>query len=109
MESLALKWDLVAAIAAMVLTPFKGVSVKGHSGIREQRIRTIFASTFERRTFLSSLSEANSRGFGRKATESSNVLGKLLEREDLLAVDAVRCKPLSAAKFPITGKNTGNS
>jgi hypothetical protein len=25
-----------------------------------------------------------------------------------LAVDAVWCEPLSAAKFPLTGKNTGN-
>jgi hypothetical protein len=26
-----------------------------------------------------------------------------------LAVDAVHCEPLSVLKFPITGKNTGNS
>ena len=27
---------------------------------------------------------------------------------DLMAVDAVRCKPFSKSKFPLTGKDTGN-
>lgn len=51
--------------------PERGQPPKVHYGTSEQRIRTIFPHSFERRMFLSSLLVAEVRVFGRKYARSS--------------------------------------
>jgi hypothetical protein len=67
--------------------------------IRETSL--VLPGFWEAENFLWFLSELNSREFGRKGTDSLDLLGKLLTGEDFMAVLAVQCEPLSAGQIPV--------
>jgi len=54
-------------------------------GICEQRIRTIFASSYEPRIILSSLSVAEVGGIAPKLHESTEILSQAIDYKDFMA------------------------